>query len=52
MSPDDINDLVYDLHEFMLDSMGVLFDDDEYDMLYNFMQNKLDPFVTKERNHN
>jgi hypothetical protein len=52
MSPDDIDSIVLDLSDFMHNSMGIDFNDEEYDMLYNFMHNQIDPFVTRERNYN
>ena len=52
MSTDDINEITLNLNDFLHDSMGIDLDDEEYDMLYNFVHNELDPFVTKERNCN
>ena len=52
MSTDDINEITLNLNDFMHDSMGIDLNDEEYDMLTNFMLNELDPFVTKERNCN
>ena len=52
MSIDDINDFSLNLYEFMYKSLGIMFEDEEYDILYNFILNELDPFITKERNYN
>jgi hypothetical protein len=52
MSPDDIDSIVLDLSDFMHNSMGIDLNDEEYDMLYNFMHNQIDPFCTRERNYN
>ena len=40
------------LIEIVTNTMGIDLDDLEYDMLYNFMHNQIDPFVTKEMNYN
>jgi hypothetical protein len=53
MSPDDIDSVVLKLHDFLFRSLGCALDEDEdYDMLYNFMHNQLDPFCTRDRNYN
>lgn len=52
MSIDDIDSFVLNLDAFLRDSMGIDTNDEEYDMLYNFMHNQIDPFCTRDRNYN
>ena len=53
MSPDDIDNLVLKLHDFLVFQLGCQLDEnDDYVDLQDFMQDVLDPFVTKDRNYN
>lgn len=52
MSPDDIDDIalaVFDLLTVLGYDLG---DDDDYDQLSSLLHDKLEPFVTRERNYN
>lgn len=53
MSPDDIDNLVLKLHDFLVLQLGCQLDEnDDYVDLQDFMYDVLDPFVTKDRNYN
>ena len=59
MSPDDFDTFVYQLSEFLNrilppeKHMGSFFDtDDNYLPLQDFVQERLEPFMTKDRNYN
>ncbi len=53
MSPDDIDTVVLDLHSFLHYQLGLHIDEnDDYEMLSDFMHKALDSFVTRERNYN
>lgn len=53
MSPDDIDTVVLKLHDFLFRNLGYALDeDDDYEMLSNFMYDQLEPFVTRDRNYN
>jgi len=51
MSPDDIDSLALDLHDFLGNDMPdarITY----YEDLKDFLYEKLEPFVTRDRNHN
>lgn len=53
MSPDDIDDVVYKLHDFLTEALGCALDDnDDYVDLSDFMHDMLDKFCTRDRNYN
>lgn len=53
MSPDDIDSVVLNLHSFLHYELGLPLDENEdYEMLSNFMHRVLDKFVTRDRNYN
>jgi len=53
MSPDDIDNLALDLHDFLVNDMGLdLNGDSDYEDLQSFLYEKLDRFVTRDRNYN
>jgi hypothetical protein len=53
MSPDDIDSLALDLHNFLVDDMGLdLNENGDYEDLQSFLYEKLDRFVTRDRNYN
>jgi len=53
MSPDDIDGIVLKLHDFLLRNLDCdLDEDDDYMALQNFMEDMLDPYITRERNYN
>jgi hypothetical protein len=53
MSPNDIDTFVLRLHDFLSEGLGLVIDDNEdYNLLANFVADQLDKFVTKERNYN
>ena len=53
MSPDDIDNVVLNLHNFLFFQLGLPLDENEdYDMLSEFMHNALDKFTTRDRNYN
>lgn len=53
MSPDDIDSLALDLHNFLVDDMGLdLNENSDYEALLSLLYDKLDPFVTRDRNYN
>jgi len=51
MSPDDIDSLALDLHNFLVDDMPDARITD-YGDLRDFLYEKLDRFVTRDRNYN
>ena len=53
MSPDDIDSLAVDLHDFLVGDMGLdLNDDGDFNAMLSLLYEKLDPFVTRDRNYN
>lgn len=53
MSPDDIDTVVLKLHDFLVNHLGCMLDENEdYGDLYDFMHDVLDPFCSKDRNYN
>jgi hypothetical protein len=52
MTEDDIDSLTLDLNDFMLDSIGVDLNDEEYDLLRDFLYGKFEWLISKERNYN
>jgi hypothetical protein len=53
MSSDDIDSVVLKLHDFLFRNLGCALDEDEdYELLSNFMHNELESFVTRDRNYN
>jgi hypothetical protein len=53
MSPDDIDSLALDLHNFLVDDMGLdLNDDGDFNAMLSLLYEKLEPFVTRDRNYN
>ena len=52
MDEDDIDSVNLRLNVFLEDSLGVSLNDEEYDLLRDFLYDQLDPFLTKERNYN
>jgi hypothetical protein len=53
MNPDDVDNLATDLHNFLVDDMGLdLNDDGDFNAILSLLYNKLDPFITRDRNYN
>lgn len=52
MSPDDIDRIALAVFELFVDMGYTLDENDEWDQLKELLYNKLDPFVTRERNYN
>jgi hypothetical protein len=53
MSPDDIDSIVLSLHDFLFRNLGCSLDEnDDYEMLSDFMHDALEKFVTRDRNYN
>lgn len=53
MSPDDIDSLVLDLHDFLRYDLDIAINDtSQYSSLSDFMHNALEKFVTRDRNYN
>ena len=54
MSPDDIDSIALDLHDFLVsDMMGRYLDEDaDYDTLRDFLYKQLEPFIMRDRNYN
>lgn len=53
MSPDDIDSITVKLHDFLVQELGAALDEDEdFEALADFMQDTLDPFITRDRNYN
>lgn len=53
MSPDDIDTVVLELHDFLTGVLGCALDEeDDYESLSDFMHDTLDKFVTRDRNYN
>ena len=53
MSPDDIDSLAVDLYDFLVNVMGLdLNEDADYEALLSLLYDKLDPFITRDRNYN
>jgi hypothetical protein len=52
MSPDDIDEIALAVFDLFVD-MGYSPDEnDEWDQLKDLLYNKLDPFITRDRNYN
>ena len=53
MNHDGIDSLAVDLHNFLVDDMGLdLNDDSDFNAMLSLLYNKLDPFITRDRNYN
>jgi len=53
MSPDDIDSLALDLHDFLVDVLGLdLNEDGDFNAMLSLLYEKLDRFVTRDRNYN
>ena len=52
MSPDDIDDLVFKLHNLLVAMDRVPDDDDDYCTISAFVHDELDKFCTRDRNWN
>jgi hypothetical protein len=52
VSPDDINNIVFELHNLLTAMDRVPDDDDDYVTIQNFMYEALEPFVTRDQNYN
>lgn len=53
MSPDDIDSITLDLFDFLVNKMRVQLDeDDDYKTVGDFLQRRLDKFITRDRNYN
>ena len=53
MSPDDIDRVALAVFDLLTLDLGCNLDeDDDWDQLKNLLHEKLEPFVTRERNHN
>jgi hypothetical protein len=53
LNHDDIDSLAVDLYNFLVDDMGLeLGDDDDFNAMLSLLYNKLDPFITRNRNFN
>jgi len=52
MSPDDIDRLALAVFDLLVDLGCTLDENDDWDQLKNLLYDKLDPFVTRERNYN
>jgi hypothetical protein len=52
MSPDDIDRLTLNVFDLLADLGYELEENDEWDQLKNLLYDKLEPFVTRERNYN
>ena len=53
MSPDNIDSLALDLHDFLINVVGLdLNGDSDYVAIHDFLADKLDRFVTRDRNYN
>jgi len=53
MNPDDIDSLATELYNFLVDDMGLdLNYDRDFNALHDLLYNKLDPFITRDRNYN
>jgi hypothetical protein len=51
MSPDDIDRIALDVFDLLAD-LGCNLGDDDWDHLMDLLHDKLEPFVTRERNYN
>jgi hypothetical protein len=52
MSPDDIDDIALAVFDLLTLDLGFNLTDDHYDPLTDLLHDKLEPFVTRERNYN
>jgi hypothetical protein len=52
MSPDDIDRLALDVYDLLVDMGHTLEENDEWDQLKSLLYDRLEPFVTRERNYN
>lgn len=52
MSPDDIDDIALAVFDLLTIDLGYNLGDDELDQLTELLYDKLEPFVTRERNYN
>lgn len=53
MSPDDIDRLALAVFDLLVQDLGCdLSENDDWDQILNLLHNKLEPFVTRERNYN
>jgi hypothetical protein len=53
MNHDVIDSIAIDLQDFLVGDMGLdLNDDGDFNALLSFLYDKLDPFVTRDRNYN
>jgi hypothetical protein len=53
MSPDDIDSFSLDLYDFLVNVMTLdLNEDADYEALLSLLYDKLDPFITRDRNYN
>ena len=52
MSPDDIDDFVYQLHNLLAAMDRVPDDDDDYCTISDFTHSYLDKYCTRDRNYN
>jgi len=53
MSPDDIDSIAVDLHDLLINKLGCCLDeDDDFQIIHEFLVNNLDKFTTRDRNYN
>lgn len=53
MNHDDIDSLAVDLHDFLVGDMGLdLNDDGDFNAMLSLLHDKLDRFITRDRNYN
>lgn len=53
MSPDDIDNVVLKLYDFLVYELGCdLGEDEDFNDLSQFMLDSFEPFYTKDRNYN
>ena len=52
MSPDNIDSLALDVYDLLVGMGFILDENDQWDQLKDLLQDKLEPFVTRDRNYN
>ena len=53
MSPDDVDDVTFDLYNLLVKQLGCdLGEDADYETLKYFMLDAFQPFYTRDRNYN
>jgi hypothetical protein len=52
MSPDDIDRIALEVFDLLTLDLGYDLTDNHYDYLVDLLHDKLEPFVTRDRNYN